>query len=102
MILSLEEIKFLVEPVFKCHNMKSAYVFGSYARGEATNNSDVDILIDYGENIISLFELAALKRKLHAILKKDVDLITTGSLKQSGVFSKVVNREKVKIFERGC
>lgn len=102
MILSLEEIRLLVDPVFKNHKMKSAYVFGSYARGEATETSDVDIMIDYGENVLSLFELAALKRKLRAVLKKDVDLITTGSLKQSGVFSKVVNREKVKIFERGC
>lgn len=97
MILSLAEIKFLVEPVFEYHKMKAAYVFGSYARGEATSNSDVDILIDYGENVISLFELSAMKRKLRDALQKDVDLITIGSLEQSGVFSKAVNRDKVKI-----
>lgn len=98
MILSLEEIRLLVEPVFTRYKMKAAYVFGSYARGDATEKSDVDILIDYGENVLSLFELSAMRMKLCDILKKDVDLITTYSANRSGVFSKKVNQEKIKIF----
>ncbi|MCL2655216.1 MAG: nucleotidyltransferase domain-containing protein [Coriobacteriia bacterium] len=43
---SLTEIKRKVAPIAKKHRLAAVYLFGSYARGEATETSDVDLLID--------------------------------------------------------
>ncbi len=54
-------------------------VFGSYARGENNQNSDVDILIDF-EQDLNLLDLIGLEQELTEVLKIKVDLITLRSL----------------------
>ena len=49
-MLTIEEIKKRITPVLKAYDVKSAYLFGSYARGEATDDSDVDIRVDSGNS----------------------------------------------------
>ena len=44
------EIKKLTEPIFREYGVEKAYVFGSYARGDYNENSDIDIII-YSKNI---------------------------------------------------
>ena len=46
MIYSLGELKRIIEPIASKYDISLVYLFGSYARGEATDSSDVDILID--------------------------------------------------------
>ena len=46
MIYTIDEIKRRIEPVAKEYGVKQVYLFGSYARGEATEESDVDLLVD--------------------------------------------------------
>jgi len=43
---SIEDIAKIVTPIAKRHNLNAVYLFGSYARGEAANDSDIDLLID--------------------------------------------------------
>lgn len=50
-------------------------IFGSFARGEATEKSDIDILY-YFENIIGLFKLIELQQNLEKKLNKKVDLVS--------------------------
>ena len=45
-IYSLEYIKNKLSPVFLLYNVKSAVLFGSYAKGYATESSDIDLLVD--------------------------------------------------------
>lgn len=78
-VYSFQELQTLLTPVFKQHGIKRAYLFGSYARDEATAQSDVDIKIESGK-IKSLFGLGALYEDLVAILKKSIDLVTTDAL----------------------
>ncbi len=54
-------------------------LFGSVARGEATADSDVDLLIDL-EPGRTLFDLAAMRARLEAALDTDVDIVTSGGL----------------------
>lgn len=82
MIYTIDEIKELVAPVAKKYNLEKVYLFGSYARGEATENSDVDLRIDGDRDIHSLFELSGLFLDLQDALKKPIDLITTSALRQ--------------------
>ena len=56
------------------------YLFGSYARGEQTSESDIDLLVDTDESM-SLFEFIDLNDYLEEIFGKKVDLGTPNSLK---------------------
>ena len=62
------------------YNVKSLGIFGSYVRGEATENSDVDILVEYREapDLISFVEL---KHYLSDLLNTKVDLVMKNTLK---------------------
>lgn len=59
--------------------MKKAALFGSVARGEATEESDIDLLIEF-EGRKSLLDLAGLKLELQELLRRRVDLLTYKSL----------------------
>lgn len=66
-------------PVFQKYRIRKASLFGSYARGEATGESDVDFLIDPPEKM-TLFDLAGMKLELEKTLHKTVDVVTYNSL----------------------
>lgn len=55
-------------------------VFGSYARGEQTEESDVDVLVDAGRGM-TLLDLAGLQIELQDALGVDVDVVTKNSLR---------------------
>jgi predicted nucleotidyltransferase len=66
-------------PVFQKYHIRKASLFGSYARGEATMESDVDVLIDPPEKM-TLFDLAGMKLDLEKTLCKSVDVVTYNGL----------------------
>lgn len=83
MILSVEELKRRIAPVAEKYGLCSVYLFGSYARGEATETSDVDILIDRaGSRIRGMFDMGGLYDELRVGIGKDIDLITIQTLEQ--------------------
>jgi predicted nucleotidyltransferase len=59
--------------------VKRASIFGSVARGEATGDSDIDLLIEF-EGRKSLLDLAGLKIELEESLGRKVDVLTYKSL----------------------
>ena len=60
MIYAVDEITRIVKPIAERHELRAVYLFGSYARGVATEASDIDLLIDTTEtNIKSLLQVAA-------------------------------------------
>ena len=84
MIYSVEELKRRIVPVAEKYGLREVYLFGSYARSEATEQSDVDILIDRtGSKIRGMFEMGGLYEDLRASIGKEVDLVTTQTLEQS-------------------
>ena len=60
--------------------VKRAALFGSFARGDATEDSDIDLLIEFKGKRKSLLDLAALKIRLEENLGRNVSLITYNSL----------------------
>lgn len=91
------------------NRLLAVYLFGSYARGEANENSDVDILVDTtGTQLKSLFALGALYNDLEEALGKKIDLITVSSLQQrvqirsEETFRDVVWKEKVSAYGAVC
>ena len=73
-VYSLAELANIIAPIAKELGIERVYVFGSYARGEATPESDVNNLIDSG-NIDSYFGIGRLYSKLNRALEKDLDII---------------------------
>ena len=51
MVYTIDEIKFIVVPIAKTYGVSSVSLFGSYAKGTATSDSDIDFIIDKGDLI---------------------------------------------------
>jgi uncharacterized protein len=77
MILSKQQIKSIIESYFSDKPVKKVYLFGSYARGEADENSDVDVMVDIDyDNLLSGFDYFGWHRDLGERVHKNVDLIS--------------------------
>lgn len=77
--MNIDEIKKKIIPVFKQYEVSKAAIFGSFVRGEETDESDIDFLVELPEKA-SLLDLAGLKIDLEELLGKNVDVITYDSL----------------------
>ena len=62
------------------HHGRTVRIFGSVARGDATDRSDVDFLVDFDDDS-SLFDLIHLSQELEELRGRRVDVISTGGLK---------------------
>lgn len=93
-ILSLERIKTIIIPIFEKHNISFCYLFGSYARGEAKENSDVDLLVDTEITGLDFFKLV---EELRTALCKKVDLVRLADLSPSNQLSLAILKEGIKI-----
>lgn len=76
MILTIEEITKKVAPIAKKYNLKEVYLFGSYVRGEAREDSDIDLLYVKFDNSMSLTTKYMLLDELEDSLGKKVDLVS--------------------------
>lgn len=94
-VYTIEEIQSIVAPIAAVHDVDRIYLFGSYARGEATPSSDIDLRVDKGR-LKGLIALGALYADLEDGLGKKLDLLTTGSLDQK--FLQHISKEEVLIY----
>lgn len=70
------------EDELKKFSVKDLYLFGSYAREEAGEQSDLDILVEFEAGAqIGLFEFARLRRQLSELLGREVDLVTPDAIR---------------------
>ena len=97
MVYTIEQIRRIVCPIAAAYGIKSMRLFGSYARGEATEASDVDLLIDRG-NIRSGFILGGLYADLRDSLKKDLDMVTLQG--SDAEFLSNICRDEVMLYEQ--
>ena len=81
--------------VAKSYGIKKMSLFGSYARGEAKKDSDLDIYCERG-NIKTLIEQGQLEERLEKALGKDVDLVFIGS-RMDDFFRKQLEGDKIRI-----
>ncbi len=77
--MTLEEIKRRTNFIFEEYGVRSAAIFGSVARGEDKENSDIDILVRLGKPM-GMFAYMKLINELEKSLQKKVDLVTEKSL----------------------
>lgn len=78
-IYTIDEIAAAVKPIAEKYGLEKVWLFGSYARGEATESSDIDLVVDRKE-VMSMFELGGVLEELKDVLRKNVDIVTVCSL----------------------
>lgn len=94
-VLTIKQIKERIKPVMEKHGVREVYLFGSYARGEANSNSDVDIYCDKGD-VDTLYKALDFDAELEKALGKKVDVITIGS-KMHNYFKQQIEEDMIKI-----
>lgn len=94
-VYSLKEIKRIIKPILNKYGINDIYLFGSYARGEAKSNSDIDIYCDKG-NIKTLIDQGELEEELENALNKEVDIIFTTSILDE-YFKEQIKEDMIKL-----
>ena len=79
MTSQIEKYKKSILKVLEKHEVRRASLFGSIVREELTDQSDIDILVEF-KGTKSLLDLAALKMELEEVLKCEVDILTFNSI----------------------
>ena len=97
MYLDTHKVKNL-QQYFKTKPVLKAYLFGSYARGEAHQESDVDILIELDYSVPIGLEFIEMQWDLEKVLHKSVDLVATDGL--SKYLAPYIHQDKKLIYER--
>ncbi len=96
-LVSVDEIKEVCNEVFSQYDVNYCYLFGSYARGEARENSDIDLFISTSLTGLDLVELID---KLHTALNKNIELIKSSEIEEFGQLVDDVLREGIRIYSR--
>ena len=93
-VLTLGRIKSLILPVLTRHNIKNCYLFGSYARGEARENSDIDLLVDTDITGLDFFKLI---EEIRTTLNKKIDLLRLKDLSSDNPIILEILKEGIKL-----
>ena len=92
---TISEIQAVVEPLAKKYGAQRVYLFGSYARGDMTDQSDIDLRIDKGA--IRGLAFAGLLGDLEDALGTHVDLISTAGMDDD--FLREIQKDEVLLYE---
>ena len=92
---TIDEIKNIVTPIAEKYQIAQVYLFGSFARGDFDEQSDIDIRIEKG-NLKGMFALCGFYTEVSDALGRKVDVLTTGSL--SDEFLESIKRDEVMLY----
>jgi Predicted nucleotidyltransferases len=93
---SIDELKNIIAPIADAHGVESVSVFGSYSRGEASADSDVDLKIEKGR-LRSLFQLSGFRLAVEDALRLPVDMVTTEASDPD--FLEMIRKEEVLLYQ---
>ncbi|MBI2560451.1 MAG: nucleotidyltransferase family protein [Planctomycetes bacterium] len=93
--MTIEEIKDKILPILKKYGIKRAGLFGSFVRGEAREDSDIDILVEIENDNISLLDFVGIQLELEEVLERKVDLGEYSTIKP--MIKEQILREEVVV-----
>ena len=100
MHMTISELAEKVRPLAESYNIPKISVFGSFARGEACEDSDIDLIVEHQNNPkLSGWYFFGLEQELTQALNKKVDLITYKHLERSWLKPYVI-KDEVVIYEQ--
>ena len=94
---TIEELRQLIKPIAQEHGVEKVSLFGSYAKMNATERSDVDLKIVKGA-IRSLFQLCSFRLAVEDSLQIPVDVITSEA--NDAEFLEQIAQDEVVLYER--
>ncbi|HEN0128855.1 TPA: nucleotidyltransferase domain-containing protein [Streptococcus agalactiae] len=106
MVYTIEEIKEKIQPIAEKYELPVVYLFGSYARQEADDESDIDIAVSVQGLDITGFELLDLEDEIKNVFSRPVDFLVVEDIEvgKSPIAIQVkknFQKEKVKLYETG-
>jgi predicted nucleotidyltransferase len=107
MFYELQDIREKVAPIAEKYAIPVVYLFGSYAKNEANETSDLDFLIDKSNSLVkSLLDIGAVYNDLDSSFDVNIDLVTTDTLEQEDVkrrtprFCDNIYNDRIVIYEK--
>ncbi len=94
-ILTVNQIKLICEQIFSDYPIDYCYLFGSYAKGKATEKSDIDLLVAMPVDGMKFFELIEVLRER---LNKRIDLLDISQLNNNPVLIQEILKDGIKIY----
>lgn len=95
-LMNFNDIVNIVKPIADKYKIDKIYLFGSYARKEASSESDLDFLV-YGGDKFKLTKIFAFAEELRKALNKDVDVFEINEVNQESNFYKNFMKERLLI-----
>lgn len=94
-ILSVEDITIGCRKIFESYKVNFCILFGSYAKGKASENSDVDLLISTSEKGLKYYGLI---EEIRVALNKRVDILDTAQLRDNLELTEEILKDGIKIY----
>ena len=94
-LYSVADIQSILTPIFTAHGVRRAVLFGSYAKGCATERSDIDLLVDSGLRGLSFFGLL---ESVSSAFRQPVDLIDVTQVEDGSRVQREIRDSGVQIF----
>lgn len=95
-VYSLKEISDILMPIFGSYRIRKAVLFGSYSKGIATENSDIDLLIDSG---LKGLHFVGLIEDIRRTIGKEVDVLDVTHVEEGSNIEKEIEDSGVVIYE---
>ena len=96
-IYTISEIKSRLTPVFHRHEVKRAVLFGSYGKSEATETSDVDLLVDSG---LRGLKFIGLSEDVRTALDKEIDIFDIMHIEPNSRIDNEIRSTGVLLYEK--
>lgn len=95
-VYTIEQLKTMLSPVFRLHGVKSAVLFGSYGKGVADADSDIDLLVD---SRLRGLRFVGLMEDVRSTVDKDVDLLDISHVEEDSIVQNEIKRTGVLLYE---
>ena len=95
-ILTIEQIKSVVKPLAEKYQVEAIYLFGSYARGEAHEDSDLDFLVFSGDKCDPT-QVFAIAEELREKFKKSIDAFEICEINKGTPFYNAIMKKRVLV-----
>lgn len=95
-IYTIEQLKTMLIPVFRLHGVKRAVLFGSYGKGLAGKDSDIDLLVD---SKLRGLRFVGLMEDVRSTVDKQIDLLDVSHVEENSEIDKEIKRTGVLLYE---